>query len=102
MDTILKRYKTDSQRTILMKTGAISFRDARLGWVSLGCVVLNISTSGAGLVVESDVEIPFAFDLAIETEPFRRHCFVVWRIDRRIGVTFDLDRIQCDRMQYGD
>ncbi len=90
MHTILKKHKTDSQRTILMKTGTIFFRDT-----SRGCVVLNISTGGAGLVIERDEEIPFTFELEIESEPIRRHCFVVWRIERRIGVTFDLDRMQC-------
>jgi len=89
VNTILKRYKTDSHRTILMKRGTIHFRDT-----SVGCLVLNISTGGAGLVVESDAVIPFAFDLEIESEPIRRHCVVVWRLERRLGVTFEFDRLQ--------
>lgn len=89
MNTILKKYKTDSHRTILMKRGTISFRD-----ISVGCVVLNISTGGAGLAVESDVAIPYAFDLEIESEPMRRRCIVVWRLERRLGVTFEFDRVQ--------
>jgi hypothetical protein len=83
------RYKTDSQRTILLKRGTIFFRNT-----SVGCLVLNISTGGAGLAVESDVTIPFAFDLEIESEPIRRHCIVAWRLERRLGVTFDSDRMQ--------
>jgi hypothetical protein len=70
-----------------MKSGTIFFRD-----ISIGCVVLNISNGGAGLVVDGEIALPFAFDLAIEGEPFRRHCQAVWRIDRRLGVTFDLER----------
>jgi len=89
MSTTLKRYKTDSQRTILRKRGTIFFRDA-----SIGCVVLNISTGGAGLAVESDLAIPFAFDLEIESEPIRRRCVVVWRLERRLGVTFEFDPMQ--------
>ncbi|QOZ31946.1 hypothetical protein XH92_09755 [Bradyrhizobium sp. CCBAU 53421] len=72
-----------------MKRGTIFFRNA-----SIGCVVLNISTGGAGLAVESDVAIPFAFDLEIESEPIRRHCILAWRLERRLGVTFEFDRMQ--------
>ncbi|WP_342727062.1 hypothetical protein AAFG07_09595 [Bradyrhizobium sp. B097] len=89
MSTTIKRYKTDSQRTVLMKRGTIFFRTT-----SVGCLVLNISTGGAGLAVESDVAIPFAFDLEIESEPIRRHCILVWRLERRLGVTFEFDRVQ--------
>ncbi len=89
MSTTIKKYKTDSQRTILMKRGTLFFRDT-----SAGCLVLNISTAGAGLALESDVAIPFAFDLEIESEPIRRHCILVWRLERRLGVTFEFDRMQ--------
>ncbi len=89
MSTTIKKYKTDSQRTILMKRGTLFFRDT-----SVGCLVLNISTAGAGLAVERDVAIPFAFDLEIESEPIRRHCILVWRLERRLGVTFEFDRMQ--------
>ncbi|VIO69068.1 PilZ domain-containing protein [Bradyrhizobium ivorense] len=88
MSTTIKRYKTDSQRNILMKRGTIYFRDS-----SLGCLVLNISTGGAGLAVESDVAIPLAFELEIESEPIRRRCVVAWRLERRLGVTFELDPV---------
>ena len=89
MSTTIKRYKIDSQRTVLMKRGTIFFRNT-----SIGCLVLNISTGGAGLAVQSDVAIPFAFDLEIESEPIRRHCILVWRLQRRLGVTFEFDRVQ--------
>ena len=72
-----------------MKRGTIFFRNT-----SVGCLVLNISTGGAGLAVESDVAIPFAFELEIESEPIRRHCILAWRLERRLGVTFELDRLQ--------
>lgn len=89
MSATIKRYKIDSQRTVLMKRGTIFFRNTRVG-----CLVLNISTGGAGLAVESDVALPFAFDLEIESEPIRRHCILVWRLERRLGVTFEFDRVQ--------
>jgi len=77
-----------------MKRGTIFFRDT-----SVGCLVLNISTGGAGLAVENDVAVPFAFDLEIESEPIRRHCVVVWRLERRLGVTFEFDRLH--RPEHG-
>ena len=89
MSTTTKRYKTDSQRTILMKRGTIFFRDT-----SIGCLVLNISTGGAGLALESDAALPYAFDLEIESEAMRRRCTMVWRLERRLGVTFEFDRMQ--------
>ncbi|WP_312011619.1 MULTISPECIES: PilZ domain-containing protein [unclassified Bradyrhizobium] len=89
MSTTIKRYKIDSQRTVLMKRGTIFFRNT-----SVGCLVLNISTGGAGLAVEGDAAIPFAFDLQIESEPIRRHCILVWHLERRLGVTFEFDRVQ--------
>jgi hypothetical protein len=86
MDQALKRFKKDSRRTILMKPGAVSFKSTKLG-----CLVLNISSGGAGLVIESDVPLPFVFDLAIDGTPGRRRCLVVWRVERRLGVSFDFD-----------
>ena len=72
---------------MVLKGGTISFHGT-----TIGCFVLNISTGGAGLVVESDVAIPFLFDLEIDGEQIRRRCTTVWRNDLQIGVTFDFDR----------
>ncbi|MBR0870503.1 PilZ domain-containing protein [Bradyrhizobium tropiciagri] len=72
-----------------MKRGTIFFRNT-----SVECLVLNISTGGAGLALESDIAVPFAFDLEIESEPMRRRCTMAWRVERRLGVTFECDRIQ--------
>ncbi|MBR0897431.1 PilZ domain-containing protein [Bradyrhizobium tropiciagri] len=73
----------------MIKRGTIFFRNTRVG-----CVVLNISTGGAGLAVEGDEAIPLAFDLEIESEPIRRRCVLAWRLERRLGVTFEFDRMQ--------
>ena len=54
--------------------------------------MLNISTGGAGLVLDSDVPLPFSFDLEIDGEQIRRRCLVVWRNDCLLGVSFNLDR----------
>jgi hypothetical protein len=87
MDPVLRKFKKESRRTILMKAGTISFRNT-----SVECLVLNMSAGGAGLVVESDVPVPFVFDLVIDGGPDRRRCLVVWRIERRLGVSFDFNR----------
>ena len=93
MDHALKRFKKESRRTILMKAGTVSFRDTHIG-----CLVLNISSCGAGLVIEGNVPLPFVFDLAIDGIPGRRRCLTVWRIERRIGVSFNPDREHAARI----
>jgi hypothetical protein len=98
MRNALKDYKHDSRRKIVLKPGLISFQDT-----SISCFVLNISTGGAGLVLESDFALPSAFDLEISGERIHHRCLLVWRNDRQIGVVFDLD--QCfgpSRRKSGD
>lgn len=87
MQKMLKAYQADGPRNVVLKDGLICFEDA-----SIGCFVLNISTGGAGLVLDSDVLIPFSFDLEIDGEHIRRRCQVVWRNDCLLGVSFGLDR----------
>jgi hypothetical protein len=87
MDQALTRFKKESRRTILMKAGTVSFRNT-----SVGCLVQNVSSCGAGLVIEGNVPLPFMFDLAIEGIPCQRRCLIVWRIERRLGVSFDFDQ----------
>jgi PilZ domain len=84
---MLKSYQADGPRKVLLKDGVIHFQDT-----SIGCFVLNISTGGAGLVLDSDVPLPFSFDLEIDGEQIRRRCLVVWRNDCLLGVSFNLDR----------
>ena len=52
----------------------------------ISCTVRNISDTGAALDV-SPVGIPARFTLV--AEGVRRPCRVVWRKEKRIGVTFD-------------
>jgi hypothetical protein len=84
---MLKGYHADGPRKIVLKGGLISFQDT-----SVGCFVLNISTGGAGLVLDSDIAIPFSFELEIDGERTRRRCLVAWRNDCHLGVSFDVDR----------
>ena len=79
----LGKGKLDGRRTPVNKLGTISFAGKKAE-----CLVLNLSANGAGLALASDVALPLAFDLEIAGERQRRHCLMVWRIERRLGVMF--------------
>jgi hypothetical protein len=65
----------------VLKGGKIQF-----GGGSIDCTVRNISDTGAALEVSSPLGIPEQFVLV--TESSQLPCRVVWRKERRIGVTF--------------
>ena len=93
----LKNHKQDSRRKVVLKPGVISFQGERIS-----CVVLNISTGGAGLVLEDDDAIPFAFDLQISGEHIRRSCLLVWRNDRHLGILFNTDPYRTPQRRASD
>jgi hypothetical protein len=66
----------------VLKGGRIQF-----GGGSIDCTVRNISETGAALDVTSPLGIPTEFTLV--TDGDQRPCRVVWRKEKRIGVTFD-------------
>ena len=80
----LGKEKLDGRRTPVNKLGMISFAGKKAD-----CLVLNVSANGAGLALASDVALPLAFDLEISGDRTRRHCLMVWRIERRLGVMFN-------------
>jgi hypothetical protein len=57
------------------------------GGGSIDCTVRNISETGAALDVTSPLGIPTEFTLA--TDGGQRPCRVVWRKEKRIGITFE-------------
>jgi hypothetical protein len=69
----------------VLKAGTIAFADG--GCIS--CVVRNLSATGAALDVTSPVGIPDTFKLLVEQDHASYDCRVVWRTERRIGVTFN-------------
>jgi hypothetical protein len=79
----MDEHRAASRRRVL-KAGTISFN--RAGGIT--CTVRDLSASGARLEVESPVGIPASFDLVIDSDQVTRHCEVVWRAERRIGVVF--------------
>jgi len=55
-----------------------------------GCSLSDISTSGARLDIDDSKTIPDSFTLLLTSNgAARRHCRVVWRKPRQIGVTFE-------------
>ncbi len=71
-------------RRKVLKTARIEF-----GGIEMDCVVRNISETGAAIEVTSPQMCPFAFVLAIPSDGSVRHCRVVWRRGKRLGVRFN-------------
>jgi hypothetical protein len=88
MHNSFKDHKLDGVRRPLLRHGVIIFRGQ-----AVPCFVLNISNGGAGLVLANDVTVPFVFDLEIDGERIRRRCLAIWRNDRHMGVSFDMNRL---------
>jgi hypothetical protein len=49
----------------------------------------NVSETGAALEVVTPLYIPDRFTLFVQSDQTKRACRVVWRKQKRIGVTFD-------------
>lgn len=70
-------------RERVFKAGTIEFDGS-----GVDCIVRNLSSAGAALDVAKMTGIPHEVTLSIATRNLRQHCFIVWRKDRRMGVTF--------------
>lgn len=70
-------------RQRVLKAGTIEF-----GGEAIPCTVRNLSASGAAIEINSPLWFPDRFVLAVESEGWRRPCRVVWRKEKRLGVTF--------------
>jgi len=67
-----------------LKAGTIEFSRTKID-----CIVRNISARGAAIEVRIPLWFPDAFVLSITTDAIARHCHIVWREERRLGVAFD-------------
>jgi hypothetical protein len=74
-----------ASRHRVLKAGLIEFS----GGGAIRCAVKNLSASGAALEFESALDIPDRLTLCILPEPVKRNCRVVWRNQKRIGVSFE-------------
>jgi hypothetical protein len=70
-------------RRRMLKAGTIEF-----GGGGIDCTVRNLSETGAALEVVTPLFIPDRFTLFVPTEQLKRPCRVIWRKEKRIGVTF--------------
>jgi hypothetical protein len=68
----------------VLKAGSIEF-----GGGEFECTIRNVSETGAALEVMTPLYIPDRFTLVVQSEQSKRACRVIWRKQRRIGVTFD-------------
>jgi PilZ domain len=73
-----------ASRRRILKAGSIEF-----GGGVIDCTVRNISDTGAALEVVTPLYIPDRFTLIIHSDKSKWPCRVVWRKEKRIGVTFD-------------
>ena len=80
----LMEEKRIARRNRVLKAGTVEF-----GGGAIDCTVRNVSETGAAIEVVSPLYIPDRFTLVVQTEKLKRHCRVVWRKEKRIGVTFD-------------
>jgi len=71
-------------RRRVLKAGSIEFAGD-----AIACTIRNISETGAALDVMSPLYIPDRVTLVMQTEQITRACRVIWRKERRIGVTFE-------------
>lgn len=71
-------------RQRVLKAGKIEF-----GGGAIDCTLRNVSETGAALDVVSPVGIPNLFNLILPADSSHRHCRVVWRTEKRIGVRFE-------------
>ena len=53
------------------------------------CRVVDVSDSGARLVIDEPADMPRDFVLALTERGKARHCHVVWTRDGEIGVKFE-------------
>ena len=73
-----------ARRRRVLKAGSISF-----GGGVIDCTVRNVSDTGAALEVVTPLFIPDRFTLIVQSDGLSRPCRVIWRRERRIGITFD-------------
>jgi hypothetical protein len=59
------------------------------GGDKIGCVIRDISATGAALEISDLVRVPGEFVLIVPEDRLKLRCRVVWRKEYRIGVAFD-------------
>jgi hypothetical protein len=76
-----------AQRQLTLRTGRILAASAQ---DLVDCAVLNMSRSGACILVPAGTMVLENFELAIDCEDTVRACEVVWRDGPRVGLKFEV------------
>lgn len=79
----MKNERTTPRKRVL-KAGVIEFTGSG---GRIPCTLRNISDTGAAVELDGLIPIPREFVLIVEA--VARPCHIVWRKEKRIGVTFD-------------
>jgi hypothetical protein len=79
------RESRKSDRYLTLRTGKISAVEAPS---DIACAVLNVSGTGACILVPTGAVIPEHFELTIDHEDAIRSCRRVWHDGSRIGAEF--------------
>jgi len=74
-------------RSLVLRTGQV-----RCGEDETACAILNVSESGACILVPADAALPDTFDLVIDKAAGGFRCRVVWREGARVGLAFTPSR----------
>lgn len=74
-----------ARRTDAFRIGAISFAELS---APIDCLVWDQSESGAQIELESIAGVPDHFILLMTAYARPRACAVIWRKDRKLGVSF--------------
>ncbi|HWK95333.1 MAG TPA: PilZ domain-containing protein [Pseudolabrys sp.] len=82
----MKQEKRKDRRQTLHHTASIVLGPDRV----VSCAILDVSDSGARLEPEGSDAVPDRFNLVLSGNGTpRRHCRVIWREGKQIGVTFE-------------
>ena len=79
----------DSNQRSALRQRVLKAATIEFGGGVIDCVVRNLSETGAALEVTSPIGIPEQFRLVQKSDATVRLCRVVWRKEKRIGVTFE-------------
>jgi hypothetical protein len=58
-------------------------------FLTMDCVIRDMSPAGARLRLPSTVGVPAAFQLLLDRDRCQRPCKVVWRSETELGVAFE-------------
>jgi hypothetical protein len=63
-------------------------------FMTMDCVIRDMTSAGARLRLPSTVGVPAAFQLLIDRDRCRHSCKVIWRSETEIGVAFEANEAE--------